>query len=43
MDRGRGRGRGAYHSVSGGFSRSSAFPDEEGGRILGGRVRKMIS
>lgn len=43
MDRGRGRGRGAYHSVSGGgFSRPSLFPDEDGGRILGGRVSSTL-
>lgn len=38
MDRGRGRGRGAYHSVGPSFSRSSLFPEEEGGRTMG-RVR----
>lgn len=44
MDRGRGRGRGAYHSVSGGFSRSSLFPEEEGsggGGGIGGVPRTM--
>lgn len=35
MDRGRGRGRGAYHSVAGNFSRSSLFPEEDGGRVMG--------
>lgn len=39
MDRGRGRGRGAYHSVGAGFSRSSLFPEEEGGGRTMGRVR----
>lgn len=41
MDRGRGRGRGAYHSVGsgGGFSsRPGLFPEEEGGGRVMGRV-----
>lgn len=44
MDRGRGRGRGAYHSVSGGgFSRSSLFPDEEGAGRPIGRVSGSVA